>query len=139
MAELFPIIQPRSAASVKELPLYKEAAWDFVNGRPVFQDGSPVFVTGKEAVKVWIWKALVTPRTVYDIYSWSFGNELESLMGQNFTKETKLAEANRYIREALEINPYIAGINDITVEFAKARLTIHVRVTTIYGEVTINV
>lgn len=135
--EIFPIIQPELTAIDAEMPLYKEVAWDFDKGQPIFENGSPVFITGKEAVKVWVWKALITRRTLYEIYTHNFGDDVETLIGQNFTVSTKQAEAARYVREALEINPYITDVSNITVDFSDSRLTIAVTVTTIYGEVDV--
>ena len=56
-----------------------EVAWDFEAGRPLFSGGKPLVVTGKDAVQVWIWKALMTARARYDVYSWDYGSEVESL------------------------------------------------------------
>lgn len=136
---LFPSIQPSLQQSTGALSLYREAAWDFQAAQPVFKNGNPVYVTGKEAVKVWCWKALLTQRKRYEIYSWDFGCEAESLIGQNFSEEAKQAEAARYVREALEVNPYITRISDLTVGFDDGRLTISAAVYTIYGEVNVNV
>lgn len=135
--ELFPIIQPQLQEVNTELPLYKEVAWDFTTGKPIFREGSPVFVTGKEALKVWIYKALLTPRTGFAIYTWNFGNEANALVGQNFTAETKRAEAARYVREALLVNPYITKVSEVTVDFAGSKLTINAAVETVYGEVDV--
>lgn len=131
------MIQPELVEAESELPLYREVAWDFAAGRPVFQDGNPVFVTGKEAIKVWIWKALITPRAQYEIYSWDFGSDVRALTGQNFSAKTKQAEAVRYVREALEINPYITDVSDIRVSFDGDRLLIESTVETVYGEVDV--
>ena len=46
------------------LPLAKEYAWDFINDDFILVDGKNVIVTGKDAVKVWIWKALQTQKNV---------------------------------------------------------------------------
>ena len=35
-------------ASSNNFPLYKECAWDFVNDRAIFVDGSPKIVYGNE-------------------------------------------------------------------------------------------
>lgn len=60
---IFPMIDPGSAESSSQaLPLCREVAWDFEQDVPVFQGGEPVIVEGKEALKVWIWRALRTPR-----------------------------------------------------------------------------
>ena len=139
MTDLFPMIQPQTAEVDTELPLYKEAAWDFEKEQPIFRGGNPVIVTGKVAVKVWCWKALLTERTRYEIYSWDFGSEVESLIGQNYSDELKQAEAVRYVREALEINPYVTDISSISVSFADGVLAVSAAINTIYGEVSARV
>ena len=138
---LFPIIQPEvdAAGERAELPLYREAKWDFDAGRPVFRNGAPVVVEGAEAVKTWVWKALVTQRARYEIYSWDFGCEVESLIGQPYTDELKRAEAARYVREALEVNPYITDITSVAVSFDNGLLEVAATVNTIYGEATVHV
>ena len=62
MTDLFPIIQPEAVQGGTELPLYREVKWDFEKGEPVFRGGEPVVVEGAEAIKTWVWKALVTER-----------------------------------------------------------------------------
>ncbi|WP_312643986.1 DUF2634 domain-containing protein [Hydrogenoanaerobacterium sp.] len=137
---LFPIIQPRGTAEqTSELPLYREVAWDYEHNIPIWSRGSPVFITGAEAVLVWAWKALQVPRFRYEIYSHGYGNECEELIGQPFTEELKRSEAARYVRECLEINPYIEEIDDINVEFSEGALKISCRLITAYGEVKVHV
>lgn len=139
MTDLFPIIQPEVVQEETELPLYREVKWDFEKGEPVFRGGEPVVAEGAEAIKTWVWKALVTERARYEIYSWNFGSEVESLIGQPYTDELKRAEAVRYVREALEINPYITEVTAASVEFDNGVLTIDVTVDTVYGEVQAHV
>lgn len=135
---IFPIIQPQVVENL-ELSLYKEVKWDFKNNVPVFKNGSPDIVTGKEAVLVWAWKALNTPRFRHEIYTWDYGNEVESLIGQPFTEELKQSEAIRYIRECLMTNPYITGVSDIKVSFNEDKLSISCALETVYGEVEVDV
>lgn len=139
MTDLFPIIQPEAVQEEAELPFYREVKWDFEKGEPVFRGGEPVVVEGAEAIKTWVWKALVTERARYEIYSWNFGSEVESLIGQPYTDELKRAEAVRYVREALEINPYITEVTAASVDFDNGVLTIDVTVDTVYGEVQAHV
>lgn len=137
---LFPMIQPNGTAEqTKELPLYREVAWDYKRNIPVWSGGAPVFVTGAEAVLVWAWKALQVPRFRYEIYTRNYGNECEELIGQPYTEELKRSEAVRYVRECLEINPYIQEVDDITVEFLNGGLQISCRLVTVYGEVNVHV
>lgn len=122
-------------AQAQALPLCKEVAWDFERDVPVFRQGEPVVVTGKEALKVWIWRAIRTPRFRYEIYTWAYGSEFESLLGQAYTDAVKTAEAPRYLRECLLINPYITAVKNISVSFESAKLTVAGTAVTIYGEV----
>jgi hypothetical protein len=131
---LFPIIQPETVETDTDLPMYKEVAWDYKNNIPIFKNGNPVIIEGKEAVMVWAWNALHTERFRYEIYTWDYGNEVESLIGQNFSDELKQAEAARYVKECLVINPYITDVKNISVDFTDDLLTITGTVVTIYGE-----
>lgn len=136
---LFPIIQPQISNSVAAPALFKEAKWDFANNVPIYKNGSPVIVEGKEAVLVWAWKALHTPRFRYVIYTWDYGNEVESLIGQPFTEELKQSEAVRYVEECLLVCPYVSSVSDTKVKFSDGRLSLQTNLKTIYGEVDVNV
>ena len=74
MMELFPAVQPEAEPTATDsLPLCRETAWDFIQERPIYSAGEPVEVTGAEAVRVWVWKALKTARCRDEIYTWDFG------------------------------------------------------------------
>ena len=135
---IFPMIDPGGAAQAQTqaLPLCREVGWDYERDVPRFQGGEPVVVEGREAVKVWIWKAIRTPRCRYEIYTWAYGSEFESLVGQAYSDCVKTAEAPRYLRECLLVNPYITAVKDITVSFQAAKLTVRGKAVTIYGEVS---
>lgn len=134
---IFPMIslEAAQAAQPQALPLCKEVAWDFERDVPIFRQGEPVVVSGKEALKVWIWRAIRTPRFRYEIYTWAYGSEFESLVGQAYSDAVKTAEAPRYLRECLLVNPYITAVKNITVSFESAKLTVAGTAVTIYGEV----
>lgn len=141
MKTLFPVVQPTVEAETAELPLCREVRLDYNTGLPVFSRGKPETVEGADAVAVWAWLALHTPRFRHEIYSWAFGTELDSLIGRPYTESLKQAEARRYVQEALEINPYINSIKDISVDFSDGRLSISCTVESVYGyrEVTASV
>jgi hypothetical protein len=136
---IFPMIQPQISDTLVELELYKEIKWDFEKNIPVFVKGAPVIVSGKEAVLVWAWKALQTPRFRHEIYTWDYGSEVESLIGQPYTEELKKAEAARYVKECLLTNPYITGVSDITTSFNGEILNIRCKIDTVYGEERLDV
>ena len=132
MNTLFPIFQSDVTAPA-DLPVCREVAWDFERNRPLFRAGEPVMVQRAEAVLVWAWKALQTSRYRHLLYTWDYGNEVERLVGQPYSAETKRAEAQRYVEETLAPNPYITAVRDIAVDFQEDRLTIACTIDTIYG------
>jgi len=136
---LFPIIQPTVAASLNTLPMYREVAWDYTANTPIWYRGSPQFVEGAEAVKVWIWNTLHTPRFRHEIYTRDYGHDLEDLFGQSYSDELKQSEAARYVKACLMINPYIKDVLQASVSFQGGVLEITCTVKTIYGEVSVDV
>ena len=139
---LFPFIS-NNVDEVKvdnSFPLYKEVAWDFEKDTPIIQNGDFKIVEGNDAIKVWAYKALLTPRYNHSIYSWDYGSELMDLVGKAYTPSLTKEEAKRYIKEALLINPYILEVNVINTDFKDGLLSADVKVKTIYeGEVLVNV
>lgn len=138
---LFPAIQPVAESTPTALPLCRNIKIDFAAGRAVFRSGAPVIVEGREAVLSWAWMALHTTRFRHEIFSWAYGCEVESLIGQPYTEALKQSEARRYLSECLMVSPYITGVDDISVSFESGTLTISCAITTIYGreELTTNV
>ena len=115
-------------------PLYREVAWDFKRDIPILENGDFKIVEGNEAIKVWVYKALLVPRYQYSIYTWGYGSELMDLIGKAYTPQLTKSEAKRYIEEALKINPYILDVNVIDTDFKDSVLSANVKITTIYGE-----
>ena len=120
------------------LPLYREIAWDFKEDMPIVENNEFKIVEMNEAISVWIYHAIRTSRYVYSIYSWDFGCEIDTLLGQNYTASHTKAEVTRFITEALEINPYIISIEKIIVDFDGEILNVDVRVITVYEELEVN-
>lgn len=90
-------------------------------------------VEGKEAIKVWIWLALQTPRYRHYIYTWDYGNEFEELIGRGYTEEYTEAEAQRMTEDCLLVNGDIQGITGFGVSMENDGLTISFMANTIYG------
>lgn len=138
---LFPLIsQPDVGAltATEGLPLYREVDWDFRTNKPVWKGGNPVYVTGARAVLVWAWNALHTERFAHDVFSSDYGPDFSTLRGKPYTEEVRQAEAIRIIRETLLVNPYITDVTQVSAEFADSTLTLRFKLTTIYGEVSID-
>ena len=146
MASIFPFTNPRAYASTPstDLPLYYDVGWDYANdgyGAPQFGVGDPVVVSGLPAVMSWAWRALYTERFLNEVYSWNYGNEMMTVVGEPWDPGVKTAELSRYATECLTVSPYITGVYDFAVTFSGTRVTINSRVETVYGsgllEVTI--
>ena len=132
---LFPFVTYKeNIVKNDSFPLYKEVAWDFKKDIPILQNGEFKIVEANEAIKVWVYKALLVPRYQYSIYTWDYGSELMDLIGKAYTPQLTKSEAKRYIEEALKINPYILDVNVIDTDFKDIVLSANVKITTIYGE-----
>ncbi len=132
---LFPFISSADEVKVNNtFPMYKEIAWDFKNSIPILENGDFKIVEGNNAVKVWAYKALLTPRYNYSIYSWNYGSELLDLIGKAYTPSLTKEEAKRYVKEALLINPYILEVTVIDTDFKNDLLSADIKIVTIYGE-----
>lgn len=125
--------------SIDELPMYYEVGWDYLKDEPLIENNEFVIVEGNNAIKVWIYKAIKTVRYQYPIYSWDYGCEISSLIGQKYTKGLTKSEAERYIKEAILINQYITDVKIIDINFSEDILSVSIQVDTIYGEVNVNV
>lgn len=90
---------------------YKEYEIDFETG---MLTGN--IVSGAEAVKAWSWIALQISRYNYGQYSWDYGSELETLIGQTSSQEYLKMESARMIRECLKVNKHVQEVTDIECE-----------------------
>ena len=140
---LFPFMDPQEVLvgeTETELPLAKEWAWDFERLDFKLKDGKMYQVEGKEAIKIWLWKIFQTPRYRYLIYSWDYGHELESLIGQGSQSFIR-AEAERLIKEAIwsTLNGYVEDIKNLEIDLVNDVLDISFTAITPYGEVEMNV
>ena len=129
-----------TSAAADELPLLKEWAWDFEHDVFLYDDtGRHITVTGNEALKVWIYKALKTERFVHEAYSWSYGIELKPFIGKVMGVKERYSELRRVIVECLMVNPYIKSIDSVTFAQDGPTVTCNITLTSIYGEVSLDV
>lgn len=121
--------------SQEELPLppYTDVAWDFDLNKPIFENGTFKMVKNKEALKSWIYRALKTPRYQHEIYSWNHGSELDTLMGKPFNALYR-AEAERLVKEALEVNPYVNQVTIEDIKLVDRKLVLKFSIDSVYGE-----
>ena len=120
-------------ASSEETTIPKEYGVDFDTG-----ELTGAIVSGKEAIKVWIWNCLHTERFRFAIYSWDYGAELEQYIGDEVTEEFLQTDCEAEITEALKVNKYILDIEDFNVSFEGSRLKISFKVNTTFGDIEVN-
>ena len=120
-------------ASSEETTIPKEYGIDFDTG-----ELTGAIVSGKEAIKVWIWNCLHTERFRFAIYSWDYGAELEQYIGDEVTEEFLQTDCEAEITEALKVNKYILDIEDFNVSFEGSRLKISFKVNTTFGDIEVN-
>lgn len=108
----------------------KEYGIDFNTGQLTGE-----IVEGREAIKVWIWLVLQTPRYRYYIYTWDYGNEFEDLIGQAYTEEYIEAAAQWMTEDCLLENEDIQSISEFSVSMAGDTLTVSFTANTIYGDI----
>lgn len=137
---IFPFISPPpNLEAINEFPTYKEIAWDFKRNEPIIENGEFKIVEGNEAIKTWVYLALMTHNKQYPIYSWDYGSEIKELIGKNYTKALTKAEAQRLIEECLIINPYIVEVQVIDAILKENTLTCDIKITTIYGDLEVSI
>ncbi|MDU7245378.1 MAG: DUF2634 domain-containing protein [Clostridia bacterium] len=119
----------------KDLPYLREWAYDFETNQFKLDDhGQMYFVTGNEALKIWIYWAIMTERYKYLAYTHAYGCEILDLVGYPLSSEAKASEVRRMITEAVMVCPYVKRINRIDLEMENDALFINVNLTSIYDE-----
>lgn len=98
-------------------------------------------VEGYDALLVWAWLALQTPRYRYYIYSENYGQEYEDLIGKCYSTELTDSELERMTEECLTENPYITGIENFSCVKIEEKVTVTFSLITELGdgEVSIDV
>lgn len=142
MSSEFPFIGAMRDIVAGDLPLFQEYAWDFERDCFLYDvNGRHILLTGNPALEVWIYKALKTERFEYLAYSWQYGIELKPFIGKVMGVQERYSELRRVITECLMVNPYIRSIDSfsITPENRAELVRVHITLTTVYGEVAINV
>lgn len=138
MVSVFPFVS--NAESVKEstaeLPIFREYAYDFTNNCLLTKAGATYLAEKDEALKIWIYHALKVPRYIYPAHSKDYGNELNKLVGYVMDRETLESEIERYITEALMVNPYIQELGAFAFSYDGKSIIVSFSVTSIYGRFT---
>lgn len=120
-----------------QLPLFKEWAYDFEKNELKTRNGKYYLVDKNEALKIWIFKALHTPRYRYQAYTRQYGHELEEVIGLSRDRGITESEIKRYIEECLMVNPYIQSVDNFSFEYGNFTM-ISFTVTTVYGDINMD-
>jgi len=99
----------------------------------LLRNGNTYLVEGNEALRIWIFKALITERFRYTAYDSAFGSEIHTLIGSPSHSEVVKSEIKRFIIEALMVNPYISEISDFVFTQTKSGIQTDFTCTTVYG------
>lgn len=139
MANPFMAGPSASDLTVQSLPTFKEYKWNFDKNTFEYDgNGNPVIVEGNEALKVWVYKCLMTERYRYRAYFDDYGAELERFIGKP-NDGSEGTELYRYVEEALLVNPYIKAVNDVSINEDHKKVTLNVSLDTVYGTGTVEV
>ena len=121
----------------QNLPLMREAAVDFNTGQPLLEpDGTFRLVSGLDAVRVWVWRALQHDHTrfAYTAYTVSYGNQFHLLAGKSLPQAE--SRMTGLVRETLLVCPYITGVERFSFRREGSRLIAAFTVRTVYGEMS---
>lgn len=136
-------IYPAVMDAVEVLPVKEEIleregfceyAYDFENNELLTKNGEHYYVYGNEAMKIWIYKCMLTDRFRYSAYTNKFGTEVYTLIGEVISNKLKEAEVKRYITEAIMVHPFMVSINKMNLKTEKSGLYVDVYYTTVFTD-----
>lgn len=132
------IINDYEASQEQYRPTPMEWKWDIDTKEFVIDSrGFVDVVYGQDAIKIWVYKCLMTTRGKYMAYDFSFGNDIEYLLEQNIDRDLLKSEAKRLVVEALMVNEYINSVTNVEVTIKDKVLKIELTVNTDYGDIDI--
>ncbi len=113
-------------------------AFDFKTGEFIIKNGSPVILTGIDALKLWIEKCIRTQLNRYSIYKGRpYGANIEDLViGKSYKFYFGASELRREIYTALLRNEDIQSMSEFSVEKRGSTLNIYFTLVTVYGKIT---
>ena len=136
-------IYPAVMDAVEVLPVKEEIleregfceyAYDFENNELLTKNGEHYYVYGNEAMKIWLYKCMLTDRFRYSAYTNKFGTEVYTLIGEVISNKLKEAEVKRYITEAIMVHPFMVSINKMVLNTVKSGLYVDVYYTTVFTD-----
>ena len=130
---MFPFEETEEETQEENLYIPREYGIDFETGQL-----SGKMVEGYDALLVWAWLALRTPRYRYYIYSEDYEQEYENLVGKSYSEELTDSELERMTEECLTENPYITGIENFSCIKQEEKITLTFRLITELGDGEVN-
>lgn len=129
---------PAVRPPAEELPLFTEWATDWDNKSFARKGGRFYTVTGTEALKIWVCRALrkESERFRYTAWSWDYGNELGTLLGGCVDRGILESRVRQYIREALLVLPYIEAVDGFSFRQAGSLMEVWFTVHSVYEDFT---
>lgn len=108
---------------------YREYELDPTTGRLTGR-----IIEGTDAIVVWCILTLKSKRYEYPIYSWEYGEEFSSMIGNSYEPDLLKSEIDRMVKECLLVNEHIEEIKDLSIEHDKDRLTVRFTLVTDQGD-----
>lgn len=107
------------------VPLY-----DFKNREYVVRDGKVVEATEDEAIRQWVAFLILTKKDKFEVYEGTdFGTYIDNYIGMRGNNLGFVAsEFEREIEEGCELNPFISGIKDFSMEVDGGKATVNLTV-----------
>ena len=136
----FSFIDGSSVARTNAVTLepFREYEWDVTTREFVIRNGNISILTGVPALKIWIYKTLLSQRGRYQAYTWNYGNDLDSLVGAAMTRDVISSEAKRITEEALYTNAHIFNLKNFTAVLEDNQLKIDFVAETDAGDIEVS-
>lgn len=124
MANLFPesvadawenVEQDLSEATLDEVKFGRSWRYDFAAGEFVLTPTGKIAIADEIAAwRMWCEKAIRTPRYRHVIYSRTYGQEFEDLIGQGYSRTVQESEIRRMTEETLLTDPRTLSVDGFT-------------------------
>lgn len=134
---MFDLYKEESEATSKSIP--REYKYNFDERKITLVNGSPVWVEGLEAIKIWIYKTLLTQRGYFMAYSFNYGQDYEDLIGSGLSIAALKSEAKRMTEEALFDNDNILKLEEFDATINLDKIEISFVAITKYGNINMEV
>ncbi len=115
--------------------VHKTLLWDFTNGEFFLKDGKTIEIEGKEYLKVWIKKALLSRKNTLIYQGTDYGSEHQNLIGKNFKPSFTAEELKRMIRETLLLNTAITNVTNFEFTQEGSMVMVKFVVRSIFGDI----